>query len=304
MRWRKLGVIVPPGGASPWAATHASVPVCLPIDDRRTAILYSVRDAENRSLPARMVFNVSAMKAESAIEGPLLNVGRRGAFDDCGVLPTWAIPQDKGLLVYYVGWNRAVTTPFQNALGAAFSDAEGRNWQRVSEGPLIARSRRDPFFVASCAVSPFKSGWRMWYLSCREWFERDGALLHRYHIRQMDSPDALDWRGDSRPAIDFQDPDEYAISRPSVLFEGGRWHMWYSTRGARNRIGYAHSSDGETWVRRDDIAGIAAADSGWDSEMICYPHVFRLGGALFMAYNGNGYGASGVGLAILDGALG
>lgn len=36
------------------------------------------------------------------------------------------------------------------------------------------------------------------------------------------------------------------------------------------RIGYAESNDLINWVRDDSQAGIELAESGWDSEMVCY----------------------------------
>lgn len=303
MRWKKLGVVVPPAAGGDWACSHAAVPYCLPMDDRHVVILFSARDRNNRSRPARVIVDLNALHKKVDFGAPLLDVGTVGTFDDSGVMPTWAVPYGDGLLIYYVGWNRGVTIPFQNAIGAAFANSGAVNWRRVSEGPLIARSRRDPYFVASCAVERVGDTWRMWYLTCREWFERDGRLTHRYHIRQMESADLLEWNAPSVPAIDFAGPDEYAISRPSTLREAGRWHMWYSMRGDRNRIGYAVSDDAGHWIRRDDLAGISPSESGWDSEMIGYPHVFRMNGALYMAYNGNNYGASGIGLAVLESGL-
>jgi hypothetical protein len=82
-----------------------------------------------------------------------------------------------------------------------------------------------------------------------------------------------------------------------VLFDSGLYHMWYSYRGAAYRIGYAWSSDGTRWVRRDDLAGIDVSAEGWDSEAICYAHVFRFEGELYMLYCGNHYGRDGLGLA-------
>ena len=41
--------------------------------------------------------------------------------------------------------------------------------------------------------------------------------------------------------------------------------------------------------------------TGWDSEMICYPYVFDRKGERYMLYNGNGYGKTGFGLAVLEG---
>ncbi|MFM8395102.1 MAG: hypothetical protein ACKOB4_14370, partial [Acidobacteriota bacterium] len=45
--------------------------------------------------------------------------------------------------------------------------------------------------------------------------------------------------------------------------------------------------------------GIDVSAAGWDDEMIEYPFVFEHRGRLFMLYNGNGYGRTGFGLALL-----
>ena len=74
--------------------------------------------------------------------------------------------------------------------------------------------------------------------------------------------------------------------------------MWYCYRGDAYRIGYAESADGVEWVRRDDLAGITASEHGWDSQMVAYPCVFDCDGARYMLYNGDGYGRTGIGLAV------
>ncbi len=76
--------------------------------------------------------------------------------------------------------------------------------------------------------------------------------------------------------------------------------MWYSYRGHRYRIGYAESADGINWQRMDDAVGIDVSPTGWDSDMIEYPYVFDHGRRRYMLYNGDGYGKTGVGLAVLD----
>jgi hypothetical protein len=105
-------------------------------------------------------------------------------------------------------------------------------------------------------------------------------------------------------AIDFAYGEEYAISRPSVIRDGDLYRMWFSSRarpGADTyRIGYAESHDGVAWNRCDDRAGIDVSSAGWDAEMICYPCVFDAGGERYLLYNGNGYGKSGFGIAILE----
>ena len=75
--------------------------------------------------------------------------------------------------------------------------------------------------------------------------------------------------------------------------------MWYTYRGKSYRIGYAESSDGTHWERKDEEVGIDVSKSGWDSEMIAYSFVFDHKGKRYMLYNGNGYGKTGIGLAVL-----
>ena len=95
-----------------------------------------------------------------------------------------------------------------------------------------------------------------------------------------------------------------AFSHPTVWFDGIDYHMWFSYRsGLRDqtyRIGYAVSSDGIGWERDLVSSGIDVSSNGWDSEMIEYPYVFEHNGQVFMLYNGNGYGKTGFGLALLD----
>jgi predicted GH43/DUF377 family glycosyl hydrolase len=76
--------------------------------------------------------------------------------------------------------------------------------------------------------------------------------------------------------------------------------MWYSYRGRSYRIGYAESDNGIEWVRKDEEVGIDVSESGWDSEMIEYPYIFDHEGQRYMLYNGNGYGRTGIGLAVLE----
>jgi hypothetical protein len=74
--------------------------------------------------------------------------------------------------------------------------------------------------------------------------------------------------------------------------------MWYSYRGEHYKIGVADSTDGILWQRKDSEVGIDVSETGWDSEMIEYAHVFELRNHLYMFYNGNGYGKTGLGYAI------
>ena len=77
--------------------------------------------------------------------------------------------------------------------------------------------------------------------------------------------------------------------------------MWYSIRFRKKmyRIGYAESGDGLQWERMDHLAGIDVSETGWDSEMVCYPSIADVKGSRYLFYNGNNNGANGFGIAKL-----
>jgi hypothetical protein len=84
--------------------------------------------------------------------------------------------------------------------------------------------------------------------------------------------------------------------------------MWYSRRGIVEyrsdrrhsyRIGYAESKDNLEWERKDEQAGLELSADGWDSEMLAYPYIVDYQDKRYLFYNGNGFGRSGFGFALL-----
>jgi hypothetical protein len=59
--------------------------------------------------------------------------------------------------------------------------------------------------------------------------------------------------------------------------------------------------DGKNWIRKDQDVGIDVSENpkDWDYEMIEYPLVIQHKNNLVMFYNGNHFGQTGVGYAIL-----
>lgn len=297
--WDKLGCIFPPAPRGKWLATHASVPIAEHLEGDVYRIYFSPRDREGRSHTGWFDLDLTRPYTPLRVAAePLLSPGEPGAFDDAGAMGSWLLNVGTRKYFYYIGWNRGVSVPFRNAIGLAMSEDGGQTYARVSPGPILDRSRFDPTFTASSCVLPAENGFRMWYLSGLAWEQRPGGPQPRYHLKSAESPDGIAWTRTGHVCIDFQSPGEHAISRPCVLHQQGLYRMWYSYRGERYRIGYAESPDGLAWQRLDELAGIDVSETGWDSEMIEYPFVFVHGGARYLLYNGNGYGATGIGLAV------
>jgi hypothetical protein len=101
--------------------------------------------------------------------------------------------------------------------------------------------------------------------------------------------------------MDLGSDDEFGFGRPFVLNDNEKYRMWYSIRTFTKgyRLGYAESADGQTWTRLDDQVGVDVSDTGWDSDMICFGCVQRTRFGTYLFYNGNNYGETGFGAAVL-----
>jgi hypothetical protein len=196
--------------------------------------------------------------------------------------------------------------PYSQAIGLAVSTDGGVTFERAFDGPIVDRTRDEPYFATGPFVLRAPGGWRMWYASTTAWVEVDGALEPVYAIKVAHSDDGVSWRRGAETCIVPRSPEE-ANGRPWVIRDERGYRMWYSYRSIRGfrddpaqsyRIGYAVSEDGVAWVRRDEDAGITVSDEGWDSEMVAYAALYRAGDRLHMLYNGNGFGATGVGHAV------
>ncbi|HEX8643925.1 MAG TPA: hypothetical protein VF702_08435 [Allosphingosinicella sp.] len=306
VKWEKKGLIYRPAGDRPWSRSHAQLPIVDASREDRWRIYYATRDEGGRATISYV--EVEAGRPENVLyehDRPLLPYGPLGAFDESGIMPVAFVAQGRHNL-FYAGWSLRTTVPYQNAIGLAVSDDCGASFRKIGEGPLFGLLPHEPFFTGTIAVLVEDGLWRAWYQSCTKWEEIAGAPEPFYHIKYAESDDGVAWRREGRVAIDYAGPSEGGISSATVLKTSGGYAMWYSYRGATGyrgagagayRIGFAESSDGLSWTRRDAQAGIDVSPSGWDSDMIAYPQVLRYGESLFLFYNGNGFGRAGFGYA-------
>jgi hypothetical protein len=298
MRWVKHGLVFEPNRQAPWVGTHAALPVLHRAGDVER-LYFSSRDASNRShIGFTELSSDPHDRSGDTARAPALSPGALGAFDDAGVTSASIVDHGGRLYLFYTGWSLGVTVPFYLNAGLAVSDDGGARFYRVSPAPLLDRSTGDPYLTASPWVLLENGLWRMWYVSGSEWRRTPQGPQHRYRIKYAESRDGATWDRRGVVCIDYASDEEVAFGRPCVVRDGDRYRMWYSYRGAQYRIGYAESSDGITWQRNDSECILERSSTGWDSEMVTYPVVLRSGREWRMLYNGNGYGRSGVGLAI------
>lgn len=284
--------------------TFASVPCGVFITETVIRIFLSSRNKTNNSFPFFLDLDMSSLDVINKSPDPLLELGKLGTFDDSGVMPTDVIRINNELWMYYIGWNLGTTVPFRNAIGLAVSSDNGLTFKKAFEGPILDRNHNEPYFCASCSVLKEDNIWKIWYLNCTEWALDKVTPIHKYHIKYAESLDGINWKRDGKVAIEFKYENEYAISVPRVFKENNIYKMWYSYRGGpyseKYRIGYAESVDGIEWNRMDNLINIEKSQDGWDSDMQCYPFIFDYKNNRYMLYNGNEYGKTGIGLAVLE----
>lgn len=307
MPWIKHGLVYCPSGRFGWDRTHAALPTVDHSDGRSWRVYFAARDQHGRSRIGRVsVDPTDNMRVTHADPDAVLALGDRGTFDDNGTTPSCLVVLAGRQFLYYIGWNPQVTVSYRLAIGLAVSDDGGRTFRRYSRGSILDRDTEEPFFNTAPWVLHDNGRWRMWYASCTGWEEVRGRSEPRYHVKYAESADGIRWQRTHVVCIDY---DEFtkAIGRPCVVRDGPLYRMWYSYRGLLDyrtdrstayRLGYAESSDGLSWRRRDDAAALERSADGWDSQMLCYAHVFCEGGRMHCFYNGNDFGRTGFGRAV------
>lgn len=301
MQWKKIRNLFCPNNNYTWMFSHAANPFAENISTSIFRVYFTCRNSQNESHIAYVDVDFNDdFKIIDISNKPVLTPGEIGMFDDSGTAMGFLINIAQKKYLYYLGWNLKVKVPWLNTIGLAVWNTEKQIFEKYSRAPLMDRSNEDPFTISYPSILYDNNIYRMWYGSNLKWGKSAEDMDHV--IKYAESIDGISWTRTNQIHINLNYPDEYAISKPWVMKVQEKYEMWYSyrSRGKTYRIGYAESTDGYTWERKDAEAGINVSDSEWDGEMICYPCVFDFNGKRYMLYNGNCYGKTGFGIAILQ----
>lgn len=307
--WKKIDILFKVADhKNEFIRSHASIPFAYHVKENVFRIYFSSRNENGKSLPyyIEAVISDGIIKLVGDIVGPLLELGNLGSFDDSGIMPSCLIKKEELLFMYYIGWNPQVTVSYRLSIGLAVSSDNGLTFKRYSEGPICDRSINEPYFNTAPFVIFEKEKWKMWYISCTGWKRINNYPEPSYHIKYAESDDGINWNKEGVICLDYDENAE-ALGRPCVIKQNDNFVMYFSYRkidqyrvSANNgyKIGLALSSNGINWKKDYDNTGITLSDTGWDSLMMEYCHVFEHLGIHYMIYNGNEFGKEGFGYAI------
>lgn len=315
-KWKKIGKIFDPTTIEnlSWIKEFAQAPSVLVFDDF-IRVYFSCRPLPDEngqyvSNSAYVDLNKNNFEIIDIAKEPILNLGSTGSFDEFGIYPVSAILDNKNTLLYYAGWTRCESVPFNVAIGMAKSK-DGKKFEKLGSGPILSYSINEPFVLSGPKIRKFNDKYYLFYIAGEKWIISNGKPEPVYKIRLAISDDGISWKKINKNLIDSRIEKDEAQASPDVLYKNDKYHMFFCYRHSENyrgkeggyRIGYAYSYNLTDWIRDDSLAGIDVSDSGWDSEMISYPHVFELNGDIYMFYLGNQVGKFGFGAAILEGDL-
>ncbi|NQU86474.1 MAG: hypothetical protein HQ541_11995 [Mariniphaga sp.] len=304
--WKKKGLIYSCDFYGTGYAQDAFIDI---IDDKVWRIYYSARTKDVVSMPH--CIDVDADNPKNILkvyDKPLFYPGRIGTFDDNGITMTSIVTVKDKKYIYYCGWNKKVSVPYALSIGLAVVKDNGTIIEKMFEGPILDRSKNDPIAVSAPCVLIDEGIFKLWYITFTGWKVYNGRTEPIFVIKYATSSNGIDWETSSKICIDSSYDGE-SFARPWVLKDEGVYKMWFSPRGPnayREKDGqhymldYAESKDGLVWERKPEKFNLTTSESGWDSEMIAYASVIKQNGIYYMLYNGNQFGKTGLGYAILE----
>lgn len=318
MNWKKIGKIFDPTQHQLFndCKEFAQSPQTLVFDDF-VRVYFSTRKKEPTgkflSHIAYVDFDKSFQKVLNISKHQVIELGKLGCFDEHGIFPINPLRVDKKVYAYTCGWSRRVSVSVETSTGLAISEDDGKTFKKIGDGPVLTSSLKEPFLVGDSFVKFYNGMFHMWYIFGTGWSVKpdDDQPARVYKIGYATSSDGINWtKEEGKCIIPNVIGDDECQALPSVEFFNGKYHMFFCYRystGFRKipergyRIGYAHSTDLINWTRNDASTGIKTGEiAEWDSDMMCYPHVFLCDGKLHLLYNGNEFGKNGFGLAVLQ----
>ena len=317
MKWRKLGKIFDPSEHK-WFDDFigfAQSPQAIVFDDY-VRIYFSIRKADSNGKFISHIqfadFDKTFKKILKISSHKVFGPGKLGCFDEHGVFPMNVVRFKDKILGYTNGWTRRVSVSVETGIGFAVSNDNGNTFERIGDGPILSASINEPVLVGDPFVKIIDGTFHMWYLFGKGWkkYAANEAPDRVYKIGHATSKDGIEWvKEEGKHIISDKLNEDECQALPTVIHFLNRYHMYFCYRSSfdfRNnkangyRLGYAYSDDLVNWTRDDDQVGIDVSETGWDSDMLCYPHVFEMDGRIYLLYNGNEFGKHGFGVATLE----
>lgn len=299
MEWLRYGRIFDPGQypCHPKLLTHSSNPVPIHLFGSYYRVYYSGRDAENRSSVGAFEFCIDSRKITKTFYYPFITNGGINNFDSDGVSLGCHFEKEGKHFLLYMGWQTKNLAHWRGDIGCLDIAADG-TLTKSSAFPFKQSDENDPISLSYPAIAKVSDGYLMVYGSTVAWETPNSEMLHV--LKMAHSQDCLTWQPVGSP-LPYELGLAQAFSRPTVLCDlKGNINCWFSFRsgnGGLYKIGFAKIRRDYSWEWDVGEVHFDTSTDDWESDMVEYPYVLDHCGDIYMLYNGNGFGKTGIGLA-------
>lgn len=299
MHWKKLGKTYSFTTIDNLLQSHASNPLAIQLNNDIYRVFFSGRNKDNKSSVGFVDIDILKNTVVDICKKNTFSHGTEDSFYSHGVSIGNCYHVNEKSYIQFMAWQMREGRHWRGDIGRLIINNDLTSLILDPNEVFLGCDKEDEISLSYSWVMYDENIYKMWYGSTIDWSSENGEMIHV--IKYATSIDGESWVKHGL-AIPYELGVAQAFSRPTVVKDEQGYHMWFSYRsgdGTKYRIGYAHSFDGVSWDRKAE-SGIDVSDEGWDSEMICYPFVFDHKGKRYMLYNGNEYGKTGFGLAVLE----
>lgn len=238
---------------------------------------------------------------------PILPVGVIGEFNEHGNAYFSLYLDENSNFGFFSGLSRKESTGIETAIGIAESNFSLDKFSKLGPGPLVSNSLNQPMLIGNPFLFNYNGMFYLYYIYGEKWVknaESNGEHSRVYKIGLKTGNSIFDLRTTYNSIVDDLIGENECQATPCVFQQNGLFHMVFCYRShvdfrsdskAAYRLGYAFSTDLINWNRKDENLEINSNDH-WDSEMKCYPSVFKHKDEIFLIYNGNRFGKDAFGV--------
>ena len=298
-KWIKKGKIFKNNSDNEYLKSHSSNPLAIHLQDDVYRIFYNSRNKKNASSVAYFDFDILNNVIVNSDLLPkfkfdFLNNTNSGI--SLGENIVFNSKNYIGTMIWYIEEGKH----WYGKIGKLELDGNYEIVQNKDNYILLDLDGENPISLSYPSFYEFESKIFMIYGSTLDWNVDGEDMIHVLKISS--STNFKDWKFEQ--TLPYELGKFQAFSRPSVYVDkiDSSIHLWFSYRegtGDKYKIGYGNFSDSQ-WKLYSDKYTLEVSENGWDSEMVEYPNVFNHKDKLYMLYNGNSYGETGIGLAVLE----
>ncbi len=304
MKCKRMGKVYRREPTEGWWHTHTMAPSAVSTGDGRIRVFLGCWDSTGISRIGYVdVLEDNPLRVVEVADEPVLDIGRDGTFDENGVFPGHANRIGKTTYLFYTGFQLGHKIRHYNFGGLAIAKNGDRQFQRMSQAPILDRSDEGLFVRAGQSIQLGKKAFRSCYSAGSDWALVDGKPRPVYDVFYQESEDGFRYQPEGRRIVSHDPETEYALGRPQLIDINGQSFVFYTRRlrNGRYSMGCALSTDGKFWSRADDMVNMHHEAGDFDSEEMYFPSVVYAPKAdrYYLFYSGNGFGREGFGVAEL-----